>query len=413
VLVMTDRVTPHDTDTELALLGAMWLTTTTNRGLALDALTAADFYGPGNAELFAAIGTMHRRGDPMDAHTLADDLRRSGSSSDLAMAVVTAKGITSSIPAYVDIITRLAVARSVQSAGIEITQAAQPGTMSAGELVELAHDRIAAIDVPAMDGAALTGLSTVDDFVDTADTTPAPWVIPGMMRAGWRCVVVAPEGLGKSVAFRSIAIAAAAGVHPFAHTPITPVRTLIIDLENPDDAIAETAGPMSRTARKIAGHSPDRAWIWRRMEGIDLRSRADRAAFHQVLEQVRPDLVCLGPLYKAYRKVPRESDEDAAADVQHILDDARVRHSFALLMEHHAPQGSGLGAREMRPYGSSLWLRWPEMGLKLTLSENGPKDSLDVGRWRRDRMKCDWPDRIDRSEGGWPWSGVWAKGMTR
>ena len=43
----------------------------------------------------------------------------------------------------------------------------------------------------------------------------------------------------RPVAARQIATASAAGVHPFSLAPMPPIRSLLVDLENPDDAIAD------------------------------------------------------------------------------------------------------------------------------------------------------------------------------
>jgi replicative DNA helicase len=74
-------------------------------------------------------------------------------------------------------------------------------------------------------------------------------------------------------------------------------------------------------------------------------------------------------------------------------------------LEHHAPHGETSKIREMRPFGSSLWLRWPEFGLALKRDPDR-RTSLKVGRWRGDRVNADWPKRLDRGT-VWPWVGVW------
>ncbi|MBK9178745.1 MAG: site-specific DNA-methyltransferase [Acidimicrobiales bacterium] len=94
-------------------------------------------------------------------------------------------------------------------------------------------------------------------------------------------------------------------------------------------------------------------------------------------------------------------------EVQHVLDDLRTRYRFALLVEHHAPKRQA-GVRELAPYGSSLWLRWPELGLKLIPTDDTNR-VMDVGRWRGDRRQSGWPARLERGT-PWPWVGVWPDG---
>lgn len=244
-------------------------------------------------------------------------------------------------------------------------------------------------------------LRTVSEFLGDVDATPKPWVVDGLLRRGWRCVIVAGEGSGKTVLMRSLAIAAAAGVHPLHHSQIVPVKSLIVDLENPEDAIAETLGPLHRRALTV--NDAYCADIEHRPEGVDLRSRKGRLDMEAVIQASEPELVCMGPIYKMYRTKASESDELAAGEVMSFLDDLRHRYGFALVLEHHAPKGGAAG-RDILPHGTSLWLRWPELGLKLTRSN--VKGVWDVGRWRADRVKCAWPEQIRRG-GDWLWTGVY------
>lgn len=211
-----------------------------------------------------------------------------------------------------------------------------------------------------------------------------------------------------SVLCRQLAIAASQGVHPFLHDSITPRRTLLVDLENPPEAIVATAEPIYERRSSQGLWRDGECWIWHEPGGINLRTPRHRAEFESVMATVAPDLVCIGPLYKAYNVTARESDELATGEVQAFLDDIRTRHRCALVLEHHAPKSVG-GHRDFVPYGSSLWMRWPEFGFKLMpIFEDGAdgKD-LEVKRFRGDRVESEWPDRLRRGAKGalWPWIG--------
>jgi len=215
-----------------------------------------------------------------------------------------------------------------------------------------------------------------------------------------------------TVLFRQMAIAAAQGIHPLNYTPITPCRTLIVDLENPEDSVMSVCMPIREKAlRKSADYDADRAWLWHRPSGINLRERSDRIALESIIEHVKPDLVCMGPLYKAYEVSARENDELAAREVMSVFDKLRARYGFGLLLEHHAPKESGGSKRKMMPYGSSLWLRWPEIGISLNPLGLG-LETLEVGRWRGDRLENAWPTKLHRSQ-DWPFAGEWETGTYR
>jgi replicative DNA helicase len=122
---------------------------------------------------------------------------------------------------------------------------------------------------------------------------------------------------------------------------------------------------------------------------------------------VQPDLVCLGPLYKAYQRKGTETDEQAVAELQATFDDLRTRYGFTLLLEHHAPQMDSGGHRHMRPYGTSLWLRWPDLGLGMERDDpdNPDNRAVTLRRWRGDRMTNSWPKRLEQGI-QFPWVGA-------
>ena len=71
------RVPPHDLQAEESLLGAMML----SAGAIADAAGAvgsSDFYKPAHGHVYDAIHTLYATGQPADAVTVADELRRAG-----------------------------------------------------------------------------------------------------------------------------------------------------------------------------------------------------------------------------------------------------------------------------------------------------------------------------------------------
>ena len=248
---------------------------------------------------------------------------------------------------------------------------------------------------------------TIPEVVERASDL-APWVIPGLLRSDWRAVVVASEGVGKSTLLRQLAMCAAQGVHPLTHRPMDPVRTFIIDAENPLAAIAETGGPIDEQLRRhlAAGYEPDRCRVWSEPGGLDLRTPSARADLVREIRHQQPGLVVAGPIYKLGSRHEKESYEDAAEGLQLVLDDLRTRFGFALVLEHHAPKPQG-GKRELLPFGSQRWLAWPELGITLTANELG---GVTVGRFRGDRLHNWWPETLERG-GDWPFTGMWEFGI--
>ena len=220
--------------------------------------------------------------------------------------------------------------------------------------------------------------------------------------------VIAPEGYGKSELLRQLVVTVPFGLHPFTFRQIAPVPTLLVDLENPRQLVKDRLTFLSQVASANAKGPREPCTLWHRPGGIDVRRRADRLALEDVLRLNRPKLVALGPVYKAYGRKASESDEQVASEVQAILDDLRVRYGFALVLEHHAPQASN-GFRDLRPFGGSLWLRWPEFGLSLKPDPQHPHQVLKVGRSRSDRYRANWPDELHHGQVS-PWEGRWTNG---
>jgi replicative DNA helicase len=128
------------------------------------------------------------------------------------------------------------------------------------------------------------------------------------------------------------------------------------------------------------------------------------------VEALMPDLLVIGPVYKMHAGDP--NDEPSARTVAQVLDQARDVCGSALLIEAHSPHGNGQGKRPVRPFGSSLWLRWPEFGYGLRLRDDeSDADRLrlmDFKAWRGPRDEREWPSRLragQSSSGGpvWPW----------
>ena len=70
------------------------------------------------------------------------------------------------------------------------------------------------------------------EFIGIVDP-PNDWVIPGILERGDRLIWTGVEGLGKTVMTRQLAVAAAAGIHPFTGEPIDPAAGPVHRLREP------------------------------------------------------------------------------------------------------------------------------------------------------------------------------------
>jgi hypothetical protein len=309
---------------------------------------------------------------------------------------------------YARLVREATVRRRVDEIGTRLQQSARTqGDVDV--LLDNASDLSLAlgmlVDDPVEGDAPIPGLSLISDFVNE----PSPmysWVIPGMVERADRVMLIAGEGVGKSVLARQVVTLLAAGRHPLLpKTQIRPRRTLLIDLENPPDLVRRGLRGLVGTIREHGYDLGDRAWRWNRPDGIDLRSSADRALLARVIEQTRPDLVALGPLYKAFWPRPGDGHETGPAEFGAAIDHLRQRYGCAFWIEHHAPKGDGKTDRRTDPIGSSYWLRWPEFGLVLKREpDNQDHNAYVLGRFRGDRDVRSWPSRLYKGVTRFPWA---------
>lgn len=225
------------------------------------------------------------------------------------------------------------------------------------------------------------------------------WVIPNLLEKQERVIVVAAEGVGKTMLARQVAICAAAGLNPFTMSKMNPIRTLMVDLENPARIIRRTSRNIMEAAKRFGHTKGVQAELLIKPSGLDLLKPSDRAVLEQAIEKTKPELLILGPLYKAFLDPGNRTSESVAIEVAKYLDSLRDVYGCAMWLEHHAPLGSSMGSRELRPFGSAVWSRWPEFGLSLTPDPTAPDGYVyNVSHFRGARDKRQFPTKMRRGK---------------
>jgi len=234
------------------------------------------------------------------------------------------------------------------------------------------------------------------DFIGEVANDAYDWLIEGMLERGERMMVVAAEGAGKTTLARQVAILAGAGIHPFAYNEIEPIRTLFVDLENPEKIIR-------RQSRKILEainyHYPKRSinsHLFTKPNGLNIFNETDRRLLEQQIETVQPDLLALGPIYKSFIDPGGKTSTALVTEAAMYFDHLRVTYDIALWLEHHAPLGNALTGRDLRPADSAVWMRWPEFGFALALDPTSEIREYEFKQWRGPRDSRTWPARLKR-----------------
>jgi hypothetical protein len=250
-------------------------------------------------------------------------------------------------------------------------------------------------------------LMGIEEFLNA----PAPEhdeLIPNALCRTERVGMTGYEGNGKTTFLRQVAAQTAVGVHPLTLAAMPPIRSMLVDLENPqEDAKAKLRAIRDAAIRAVGADAwheavkDGRFTIVSQESGIDLSTPTDRRWLTDHIEDARPDLLLAGPAYKMHRATGNwETD---AQGITTVLDELRATYALGMILELHCPQESPGHARPKRPIGAALWMRWLEYGLFLS------HDGL-LERWRRDRTERGWPQALKRGDATraelWPWMPV-------
>lgn len=234
------------------------------------------------------------------------------------------------------------------------------------------------------------------DFIAEVPHDTYDWLIEGMLERGERMMVVAAEGAGKTTLARQVAILSGAGIHPFTYHEIEPVRTLMVDLENPEKIIRRQS---RRILEAIEYHYPPRkvqAQLFTKPNGLNIFTAHDRELLERQIEATQPELLVLGPIYKSFIDPGNKTSSALVTEVAMYLDHLRVTYDIALWLEHHAPLGNALTGRDLRPADSAVWMRWPEFGFALALDPTSTVREYEFKQWRGPRDVRTWPKRLVR-----------------
>lgn len=378
-----------DLPSERAVLGAALLGDTS-----LLLLSDEDFTDPRHRTLSQTIRDMLRRGEPVDLVTVSGKLfgRLSGVFIADVMAGCPMPTAGSWYAALVRSMTRARMAHG------EAQQLAQliSGDPQGDDLTEIISLHTEALKrLPAAFTETEEPAVTISDLFEREYSHN--WLVPGLLERPERIVVTAAEGTAKSTIATQWAVSLASGCHPWTGARIgAGLRVLLIDAENSE---AQTQRRYRWVGERL--QNPDPGWAKRiqvhiRPEGLDLPGR-DRGWLAKVCAKASPDFIAIGPAYKLMRGDPQR-DSDVLA-LLNVLDEIRIAHQSALMVEAHSGHAKDIdGSRAIRPYGSSVWLRWPETGIGLRRSEMDPglmrAQELEVAHWRGSREDRDWPDLI-------------------
>lgn len=242
----------RDLDAERAVLAAVLLDEGNERGVwrRVSALIGeGDFYSPAHVELWKALARMQARGEPIDLHTLAAELK----SADSFHVVDGAQGLgrltdglgtTAHCEAHARLVATAARRRRLAAIGAHLATAAADPTREPAKLRDAAVEVLRALRFGAARAADAGDLvmemwQGIDDKLTGAAPGPLPFGVPtldrmtdggtgcGGMKRGGTYFLSARPGIGKTTLACQITAAAASSGERVLYVALEPKRVEI------------------------------------------------------------------------------------------------------------------------------------------------------------------------------------------
>ena len=358
-----------------ALYTAMW-----GGAKEVFSLVGVEDFDPGDRQRLAEIierGLLEQ--DPADLSQYCyDEALRLGSPSHVFVAQIMTSGFTASPKYYAEKVrqesaTRYAVEVLTRGLSRLNSQESLPDDIAMEVKAELeAMPQPGNIEDDTWTLADIMGLEVPEDT----------FTIPKMLRKNERMVLTGKEGGGKSVFVYQMLTGAAFGVDTFTTDRYEPKRVLFLDVENNEFQAKNNLDKIVPTLRDIA---PDVQPEWRSMKRrvVNLLETRDKSDVIRRIMHYAPDILYMGTAYKL-TDVTDETHRAVRA-IQGVVDKIRSELECSVIIEHHAGHGTMNDRNNMRPEGSSYWLRWPDFGYgMMPLQTDGPR-LMRFTAWRGDR----------------------------
>ncbi len=140
------RIPPHNLEAESSLIGAVLLSRDALTQ-AIELVGAEDFYKPSHGHIFSACVELWRRGEPVDAITVADELKRMGlldvvGGSSVLLEVQAGTPAIASAPRYAKLVSEYALMRRLIGCGQEIAEMAYEPTSQVDDVLDRAETMV-------------------------------------------------------------------------------------------------------------------------------------------------------------------------------------------------------------------------------------------------------------------------------
>lgn len=213
---MSERIPPHNEEAEKSVLGAAMLSKDALFEV-LETVKPRDFYNPQHREIFNAITSLYRKGEPVDTLTVSEELKKLGSL-ELAGGRAYIAALSVDVPStanagqYAKIVSEKAVLRSLIEASDQVTEKCYQEKQDANEVLDFAEKGIFGIsqsrqakDVIPLSDVLMENIDIIDKVSQMQGETigvPSGFKDLDRMLSGFQksnlIVVAARPGMGKT-----------------------------------------------------------------------------------------------------------------------------------------------------------------------------------------------------------------------
>ena len=342
-------------------------------------LVAIDDFDPGERQELATIIERGYVDGSLEPAWVTDEAMRLGRPSPSYVANVITNGFTGSVNYYAERLRDASARRFAVAALTRGLQRLQSREAVADEIVHDVQSELASLPRPA---------STDDDSWSLEEIMglkmeESRFTLPLLLKRNERLVITGSEGGGKSVFVYQMLTGAAFGVDTFTLEKTEPQRVLFLDVENNAFQARANLDKIVPMLREIA---PNETPNWRSLKRrvVDLLATKDRADVIRRVVHYAPDILYMGTAYKL-TDVSDDAHRSVRA-IQSVVDRIRQEVDCTVIVEHHAGHGTMNDRNNMRPEGSSYWLRWPDFGYGMQpMSTKDGRRLMRLGAWRGDR----------------------------
>ena len=343
-------------------------------------LVGVDDFDPGERqELFAIIERGYIDGQLSPAWVKDEAIRLGRPSPAFVATILTAGFVGASVGYYAARLRDISAKRHLSMILSRALNRIQSNESQADEIALDVQTEMALLPQPAVTNDDSWTLQEIMSL----KTVTHKFTIPDMLRRNERLVLTGTEGGGKSVFIYQILTGAAFGVDTLSMEQVEPQRVLFLDVENNEFQARANLDKIVPVLRDMQPNV-DPSWRSLKRRVVDLLATKDRADVIRRVVHYAPDILYMGTAYKL-TDVTDETHRSVRA-IQSVVDRIRQELDCTVIVEHHAGHGLQNNRNNMRPEGSSYWLRWPDFGYGMQPLDTGNNGRLmRLVPWRGDR----------------------------